>query len=241
VVETRGSRVGQINGLSVIQVGHLIFGQPSRITATARIGSGEFIDIERESGLAGNIHTKAVMIVSNFIGARYAREQPMSLHASLVFEQSYGGIEGDSASLAEVCALISAIIERPLRQDLAITGSMDQHGRAQAIGGVNQKIEGYFDICKVQGMTGTQGVLIPRSNLPNLMLRDDVVVAVSQGRFHVYPLDTVDDALSLLLAEPGAPPLARNVIDDAVVSRLRALHEIRLKAGKPAGGVDEYE
>ncbi len=241
VVETRGSRVGQVNGLSVVQIGHLAFGQPSRITATARIGSGEFIDIERESGLAGNIHTKAVMIVSNFIGARYAREQPMSLHASLVFEQSYGGIEGDSASLAEVCALISAIIERPLRQDLAITGSMDQHGRAQAIGGVNQKIEGFFDICKVEGMTGTQGVLIPRSNLDNLMLREDVVQAVSQGQFHVYAMDTVDDALGPLLTEPGSPPPTREEIDDAVISRLRQLHEIRLKAGRPPRSIDGQE
>lgn len=238
VVETRGSRVGQINGLSVMQIGQLVFGQPSRITATARIGSGEFIDIERESGLAGNIHTKAVMIVSNFIGARFAREQPMSLHASLVFEQSYGGIEGDSASLAEVCALISAIIERPLRQDLAVTGSMDQHGRAQAIGGVNQKIEGFFDICKVQGMTGTQGVLIPRSNMDNLMLRDDVVEAVRQGKFHVYTMDSVDDALGLLLAEPGSPAPTREAIDNAMISRLRELNEIRLRAVRSAGGID---
>jgi len=238
VVETRGGRIGQINGLSVMQIGHLVFGQPSRITATARIGSGEFIDIERESGLAGNIHTKAAMIVSSFIGARFAREQPMSLHASLVFEQSYGGIEGDSASLAEVCALISAILERPVRQDLAITGSMDQHGRAQAIGGVNQKIEGFFDICKVQGMTGTQGVLIPLSNLDNLMLRDDVVDAVRQGLFHVYTMDSVDDALGLLLAEPGSPMPTREVIDNAMIARLRELNEIRRKAGRSAGGMD---
>lgn len=236
VVETRGTRTGQVNGLSVLQIGQLVFGQPSRITATARIGTGDFMDIERESGLAGNIHTKAVMIVSNFIAAHYAREQPMSLHASLVFEQSYGGIEGDSASLAEVCALISAIIDRPIRQDFAITGSMDQHGRAQAIGGVNQKIEGFFDVCRAAGLTGTQGVLIPRSNCDNLMLRDDVVSEVAAGRFHVHALDSVDDALVLLLSPPSGPLASADEIHGAVSSRLRAWHDLRLKAGKlPAG------
>jgi lon-related putative ATP-dependent protease len=226
VVETRGSKVGQINGLSVMHIGKLVFGQPSRITATARIGRGELIDIEREARLGGNIHTKAVMIVANFIGARYAREQPLSLHASLVFEQSYGGIEGDSASIAEVCALISAIIERPLRQDLALTGSMDQHGTVQAIGGVNQKIEGFFDICNVQGLTGTQGVLIPRSNLDNLMLRQDVVDAVTGKRFHVYDMGTVDDAFAILFAGPDGVPIDPSTIDDAVCKRLQALHDL---------------
>jgi len=232
VVETDGSKVGQINGLSVVQIGKLIFGQPSRITATARIGRGELIDIEREARLGGNIHTKAVMIVSNFIGARYAREQPLSLHASLVFEQSYGGIEGDSASIAEVCALISAIIEQPLRQDLAVTGSMDQHGTVQAIGGVNQKIEGFFDICNVQGLSGTQGVLIPRSNLDNLMLRGDVVEAVAQARFHVYDMATVDDALAVLFAAPGGAPVDPDTIHAAVRERLKALHDLRAQAAR---------
>jgi lon-related putative ATP-dependent protease len=234
VVETEGRKVGQINGLSVVQIGQLVFGQPSRITATARIGRGELIDIEREARLGGNIHTKAVMIVSNFIGARYAREQPMSLHASLVFEQSYGGIEGDSASIAEVCALISAIIERPLRQDMAVTGSMDQHGTAQAIGGVNEKIEGFFDICNVQGLTGTQGVLIPRSNRDNLMLRQDVVDAVAAGRFHVYDMANVDDAFAILFAGPDGQPADPDDIDAAVRQRLKQLHDLRMESARQA-------
>jgi len=235
VVETQGYRVGQINGLSVVQIGKLVFGQPSRITATARIGRGELIDIEREARLGGNIHTKAVMIVSNFIGARYAREQPLSLHASLVFEQSYGGIEGDSASIAEVCALISAIIESPLRQDIAVTGSMDQHGTVQAIGGVNQKIEGFFDVCNVQGLTGSQGVLIPRSNLDNLMLRQDVVDAAAAGRFHVYDMASVDDAFAVLFAGPDGTPAEPAVIHAAVATRLKALHDLRMQGAKDAG------
>jgi lon-related putative ATP-dependent protease len=235
VVETQGARVGQINGLSVVQIGKLVFGQPSRITATARIGRGEVIDIEREARLGGNIHTKAVMIVSNFIGSRYAREQPLSLHASLVFEQSYGGIEGDSASIAEVCALISAIIDRPLRQDIAVTGSMDQHGVVQAIGGVNQKIEGFFDICNVQGLTGTQGVLIPRSNLDDLMLRQDLVDAAASGSFHVYDMACVDDALALLFAGPDGKPADPVEIDAAVRARLKTLHDTRMRDAKNAG------
>lgn len=235
VVDTAGMKVGQINGLSVVQVGTLVFGQPARITATARIGRGELIDIEREARLGGNIHTKAVMIVSNFIGARFAREQPLSLHASLVFEQSYGGIEGDSASIAEVCALISAIIDEPLRQDIAVTGSMDQHGTTQAIGGVNQKIEGFFDVCNVQGLSGSQGVLIPRSNLDNLMLRQDVVDAVAAGRFHIYDMANVDDAMTVLFGTPGGAPADPTRIDQAVRARLKALHDLRMQGTKDSG------
>lgn len=229
LVETKGQRVGQVNGLSVAQIGKLVFGQPSRISATARLGSGEFIDIEREAKLGGKLHSKAVMIVSNFIGARYAREHPLSLHASLVFEQSYGGIEGDSASIAEVCALISAILQRPLRQDLAITGSMDQHGAAQAIGGVNEKIEGFFDVCSMQGLSGTQGVLIPQSNVDNLMLRQDVVDAVSAGRFHVYTMGSVDDAMSLLFGDATGTSADAAQINADVEARILALHKLYLK------------
>jgi predicted ATP-dependent protease len=237
LVDTAGSRIGQVNGLSVAQIGKLVFGQPSRITATARLGRGELIDIEREARLGGKLHTKAVMIVSSFIGARYAREHPLSLQASLVFEQSYGGIEGDSASIAEVCALISAIIQRPVRQDIAITGSMDQHGSVQAIGGVNQKIEGFFDICRVQGLSGTQGVLMPRSNMDNLMLRQDVVDAVAAGRFHVYTMTSVDDAMAILFSEPGGPAADPAEINAAVEARVRELHRIYVASSK--GGRDE--
>ncbi|MFU8817201.1 MAG: Lon protease family protein [Pseudomonadales bacterium] len=237
LVDTRGSRVGQVNGLSVVSIGKLTFGQPSRITATARLGRGELIDIEREAKLGGSIHSKAVMIVSNFIGARYAREHPLSLHASLVFEQSYGGIEGDSASIAEVCALISAIIERPLRQDIAVTGSMDQHGTAQAIGGINQKIEGFFDVCRVAGLSGTQGVLMPASNLDNLMLRQDVVDAVAAGQFHVHAMSSVDDAMAVLFAHSGEAPADPAEINRAVEARVRELHEIYMATSRgPSNG-----
>ncbi len=232
LVNTTGTRVGQVNGLSVANLGKLVFGQPSRITATARLGRGELMDIEREAKLGGRLHTKAVMIVSSFIGARYAREHPLSLHASLVFEQSYGGIEGDSASIAEVCALISAILQRPIRQDIAITGSMDQHGTAQAIGGINEKIEGFFDVCREEGLTGTQGVLMPKSNMDNLMLRQDVVDAVAAGRFHVYTMATVDDAMALMFSEPGAAPVDSAAVNEAMEARVRELHAMYVAAGK---------
>ena len=226
LVNTSGEKIGQVNGLSVVSIGHMMFGQPSRITATARLGRGELIDIERESRLGGRIHSKAVMIVSAFIGSRYAKDQPLSLHASLVFEQSYGGIEGDSASIAEVCALISAIIDRPVRQDLALTGSMDQHGAVQAIGGVNEKVEGFFDVCCAQGLTGAQGVIVPAANRHNLMLREDVVTAVAEGRFHVHTMETVDDAMALLFARPGEARADTDAIDAEVRRRIAELHEI---------------
>ncbi len=232
VVDTDGARVGQVNGLSVVSIGHVQFGQPSRITATARLGRGELVDIEREAHLGGNIHSKAVMIVSSFIGARYASDKPLSLRASLVFEQSYGGVEGDSASVAEVCALLSAIIDHPLRQNLAITGSMDQHGSAQAIGGVNEKIEGFFDVCSAQGLTGQQGVIIPASNAQHLMLREDVVAAASEGRFHVYTMETVDDAIALLFAENAGGRIDPDEVDRRVRERLDALHELAVAAAK---------
>lgn len=225
VIKTRGRAVGQVNGLSVVQLGRLVFGQPSRITATARIGSGDVIDIERESKLGGNIHSKAVLIVSNFVGYRYAKEQPLSLHASLVFEQSYGGIEGDSASVAEVCALLSAIVDLPLRQDLAITGSMDQHGAVQAIGGVNEKIEGYFDVCNADGLTGSQGVVIPASNEDNLMLNDEVIAAVESGTFHIYSIKAVDDAIALMFGTPDQPAVVSE-IDAQIRTRLADLHAL---------------
>ncbi len=198
LIATEGEKVAQVNGLSVIDLGNFAFGQPSRITATARLGKGEVVDIEREAKLGGAIHSKGVLILSAFLGARYAKNNPLSLYASLVFEQTYGTVEGDSASVAELCALLSALGDIPLKQSLAVTGSVNQHGQVQAIGGVNEKIEGFFDVCKTRGLTGDQGVLIPASNVENLMLRDDVVEAAAQGKFRVYPLTTVDQALTLL-------------------------------------------
>ncbi|MCW5751869.1 MAG: AAA family ATPase [Alphaproteobacteria bacterium] len=197
-IETEGGVVGQVNGLSVYSQGEVMFGQPSRITARVRLGRGEVLDIEREVKLGGPLHSKGVLILSGFLGGRYARKQPLSLGASIVFEQSYGGVDGDSASSAELYALLSALADVPLRQSLAVTGSVDQLGRVQAIGGVNEKIEGFFDICKARGLTGEQGVLIPEPNARNLMLREDVVQAVRDGRFAIFPVATIDQGLELL-------------------------------------------
>lgn len=198
LIDTEGKVTGQINGLSVLQLGEFSFGQPSRITATTRIGSGKVVDIERETELGGAIHSKGVLILSSFIAARYSRKSPFSIAASLVFEQSYGYVEGDSASLAELCAILSSIAQIPLRQDLAITGSVNQLGNVQPIGGVNEKIEGFFDICAKKGLTGTQGVIIPMTNIKHLMLRWDVVHAAQSGQFNIYAVSAVDEALELL-------------------------------------------
>jgi len=198
LIETEGEVVGQVNGLSVIRVGTALFGQPSRITATVRIGEGDVLDIEREVKLGGAIHSKGVLILSALIGSRFGSRQPLSLHGSLVFEQSYGGVEGDSASLAEACALLSAIARIPLRQSLGVTGSINQHGVAQVIGGINEKVEGFFEACRQRGLTGAQGVILPADNVPHLMLNDDVVAAVERGSFHLYAVRTLDEALSLL-------------------------------------------
>jgi lon-related putative ATP-dependent protease len=197
-VSTDGEAVGQVNGLSVLQLGEFAFGQPSRITATARIGGGKVVDIEREVELGGAIHSKGVMILSSYLGSRYTRDVPLCLSASLVFEQSYGPVEGDSASVAELVALLSAIAGIPVRQSLAVTGSVDQKGVVQAIGGANQKIEGFFDVCVARGLSGEQGVLIPEDNVQHLMLRRDVAQAVAEQRFNVYPLKHVDQAITLL-------------------------------------------
>jgi lon-related putative ATP-dependent protease len=199
LIDTTGRTVGQVNGLSVVLLGDTAFGHPMRITATTRLGSGKIVDIERETELGGAIHSKGVMILSAFLAWRYARIQPLSLAASLVFEQSYGEVEGDSASLAELCALLSSLAELPVRQELAITGSVNQLGLVQPIGGVNEKIEGFFDVCRESDLTGRQGVIIPRANQANLMLRDDLVTEAAAGRFQVHAVSTVDEALALLL------------------------------------------
>ncbi len=203
LIDTAGSRTGQVNGLSVAQLGGFSFGIPHRITARVRLGAGKVVDIEREVELGGPIHSKGVLILSGFIAGRYAANKPLSLSASLVFEQSYGGVEGDSASCAELYALLSALADAPLSQFLAVTGSVNQHGAVQSIGGVNEKIEGFFDICRSRGLTGEQGVLIPASNVKNLMLRRDVVEAAAAGKFHIYPVDSVDQGIEILTGVPA--------------------------------------
>ncbi len=198
LIDTVGSVVGQVNGLSVIGMGQHYFGRPARITARVRMGTGKLIDIEREVELGGPLHSKGVLILGGFLASRYARDVPMSLHASLVFEQSYGGVDGDSASSAELYALLSALSGVPIRQGLAVTGSVNQNGEVQAIGGVNEKIEGFFDTCKARRLTGQQGVLIPVANVEHLMLRRDIVEAAKAGKFRVIPIKTIDEGIEAL-------------------------------------------
>jgi lon-related putative ATP-dependent protease len=245
LIDTQGSRVGQVNGLSVLTLGQFAFGRPSRITARVRLGRGEVVDIEREVALGGPIHSKGVLILSGYLGARYAPDRPLSLSASLVFEQSYSGVEGDSASSTELYALLSALAELPVKQGLAVTGSVNQYGQVQAIGGVNEKIEGFFDICGARGLTGEQGVLIPASNVKHLMLRHDVIDAVAAGQFQVYPVETVDQGIELLTGVPAGERDAQGAfpegsINQRVEARLVALSEKRLAFGVPErGGVGD--
>ena len=206
LIDTKGSQLGQVNGLSVIALGDHAFGTPTRISATARLGQGEVVDIQREIEQAGPIHSKGVLILAGYLGRRYARFQPLCLSASLVFEQTYGLVEGDSASVAELCALLSAIGDIPLKQALAITGSVNQHGEVQAIGGVNEKIEGFFDICQARGLTGEEGVIIPQANRKHLMLNKAVRAAVARGDFRVHAVAHVDQALELLTGQAAGQP-----------------------------------
>ena len=230
VIATDGAEVGQINGLSVAMLGNFAFGQPARITARINAGKGQVVDIEREVDLGGPLHSKGVLILTGFLSGRYAAEAPLSLSASLVFEQSYGGIDGDSASSAELYALLSAISGVAIKQSFAVTGSVSQKGEVQAIGGVNEKIEGFFDICRARGLTGDQGVLIPAANVKHLMLRQDVVEAVAEERFHVYAVAHVDQGIEILTGVPageldaeGAYP--EGTINQKVQARLKALAE----------------
>ncbi|MEN8206983.1 MAG: ATP-binding protein [Pseudomonadota bacterium] len=202
-IDTDGSKKGQVNGLSVLDLGGFTFGQPTRITARVRMGENQVVDIEREVELGGPIHSKGVFILTAYLGARYTSERPLALSASLVFEQSYSEVEGDSASSAELYALLSALADAPILQSLAVTGSINQRGEIQPIGGVNEKIEGFFDTCSVRGLTGDQGVIIPASNVSHLMLREDVRDAVEAGKFSIYAVDTVDDGIEILTGIPA--------------------------------------
>ena len=239
LLDTAGAVTGQVNGLSVISMGGFAFGRPSRITARVRMGRGEVMDIEREVDLGGPLHSKGVLILSAFLSAHYASERPLSLSASLVFEQSYSGIDGDSASSAELYALLSALAEVPIRQSLAVTGSVNQFGQVQAIGGVNEKIEGYFDLCKSNGLNGGNGVLIPASNATHLMLRDDVIEAAAAGRFHIYPVKTIDQGIELLTGTPAGKrrrngSFPAGTINRMVDDRLIALAEARRSFATPS-------
>jgi predicted ATP-dependent protease len=243
-IDTDGAVVGQINGLAVLELGRFSFGRPSRITACVSLGKGDVVDIEREVDLGGPLHGKGVLILTSFMAGRFGIDGPLSLEARLVFEQSYGGVDGDSASSTELYALLSALAEVPIHQGFAVTGSVDQNGNVQAIGGVNEKIEGFFDLCVARGLTGRQGVLIPATNVPHLMLRHDVVEACRQGRFAIYPVSTIDQGIELLTGVPAGdrddrgdyPP---GSVNRKVLARLAAFHRrIEAAHGGPGGGRD---
>jgi len=198
LVDVSGARVGQVNGLSVLEIGGYSFGKPVRITATAALGKAGLINVEREANLSGRFHDKGVQIIAGYLRSQFAQDKPLSLAASICFEQSYSGVDGDSASSTEIYALVSALSGLPLRQDTAVTGSINQQGDVQAIGGVNEKIEGYFDVCRIKGLTGTQGVMIPEANVEDLMLREDVLDAVASGKFHVWPVAKIEQGVEIL-------------------------------------------
>ena len=238
LIDTAGAKVGQVNGLSVVELGEFPFAEPTRITATTRLGDGRVIDIQREVELGGAIHSKGVMILSQFLAARFSGNRPHSLAASLAFEQTYSQVDGDSASLAELCALLSSLAGLPIRQSLAVTGSVNQLGEVQAIGAVNEKIEGFFDICAARGLTGAEGVIIPAANVAHLMLRDDVVAAAAGGRFNVHAVRHVDEAIELLTGAPaGDPELTtggpQHTVNGRVASRLKELAALRREQGLP--------
>lgn len=226
LIDVKGRRVGQVNGLSVYNLGDYLFGKPSRITAETAMGKAGIINIEREAGLGGASYNKGVLILSGYLRRLYAQDKPLAVSASLCFEQSYSGVDGDSASSTEIYALLSALSGVPLRQDIAVTGSVNQKGEIQAIGGVNFKIQGFYDVCRAKGLSGTQGVLIPESNIDHLMLRKDVVDAVKKGKFHVWAVGTIDEGIELLTGEPAGKReknglFTRGSIHDKVDQKIR--------------------
>jgi predicted ATP-dependent protease len=234
MISTAGEHIGQVNALVVTESADFRFAFPVRVTATARLGEGDLVDIEHESTLGGPIHSKGVMILAAFLGARYARDLPLSLAASVVFEQSYGPIEGDSASLAELCALMSVLAFVPVRQTLAVTGSVNQFGQVQPVGAVNEKVEGFFDLCVARGLSGDQGVLIPRANVKDLMLRDEVVQAAAEGHFHIYAVDDIDQTIELLTGLPAGMPNAKGEVPEGSINYLVAAKLLQLSLARQA-------
>jgi len=218
LIDTEGEAVGQVNGLSVISLGDFAFGRPSRVTASISMGREGIIDIEREARLGGRIHTKGVMILSGYLAEKYAQNKPLSLSARLVFEQSYEEVEGDSASSTELYAILSALSGLPINQSIAVTGSVNQKGEVQAIGGVNEKIEGFFEVCKAKGLTGQQGVIIPESNAQNLMLKEEVVEAVKAGKFHIYPVKTIDEGIGILTGVKAGVRLSDGTFEERTIN-----------------------
>ena len=230
LIDTEDAKVGQVNGLSVMGLGDFAFGSPSRVTASLGLGREGVIDIEREAKMGGPIHTKGVLILSGYLNEKYAKDVPLSLSARLVFEQSYGGVEGDSASSTELYALLSALSGLPIKQDIAVTGSVNQKGEVQAIGGINEKIEGFLEVCRARGFTGKQGVMMPASNVQNLMLKEEVVQAVKDGKFHIYSARTIDEGIEILTGFKAGIKLADGKFEEGTVNervdrRLREMGE----------------
>lgn len=231
LIDTSGARAGQVNGLSVLEIGGYSFGKPSRITASTALGKSGIINIEREAHLSGRFHDKGVQIIAGYMRSRFAQDKPLSLAASICFEQSYSGVDGDSASSTEIYALLSALSGIPLRQDIAVTGSVNQQGDIQCIGGVNHKIEGFYDVCKMKGLTGQQGVMIPRENTEDLMLREDVVEAVGEGKFHIYPVSSIEQGIEILTgvsagARDGDGKKEEDTVFSLVDKRLREMADL---------------
>ena len=203
LIDTKGSKVGEINGLTVLTMGEYSFGKPARITANTYIGKKGIVNVEREVNLSGSTHSKGIMILNGYIGEKFGKEIPLSLTASICFEQLYSGVDGDSASSTELYAILSSLANIPINQAIAVTGSVNQKGEIQAIGGVNEKIEGYFEICKLRGLTGEQGVMIPKENIENLNLNDEVIEAVKNNKFHIYAISTIDEGIEVLTGVPA--------------------------------------
>jgi predicted ATP-dependent protease len=227
MVDTDGSEVGQINGLSVLSLGDYMFGRPSRLTVRVYTGRGGMVNIEREVKLSGPIHDKGVLILTGYLGGKYAHDKPLSFSASICFEQSYEGVEGDSASSTELYGLLSALSGVPIKQGIAVTGSVNQLGKVQPIGGVNYKIEGFFAVCKAKGLTGEQGVLIPETNVKHLMLKDEVVEAVKAGRFHIWSVSTIEEGIEILTGLPAGEMQEDGTYPEGTINYLvnKRLHE----------------
>jgi predicted ATP-dependent protease len=230
IIDVVGEKAGQVNGLSVMSTGDYAFGMPSRITASVGVGKDGIINIEREAQMSGPSHTKGVMILSGYLNGMFAKERPLSLTAKLVFEQNYSGVDGDSASSTELYAILSALSEKPIRQYIAVTGSVNQKGEVQAIGGINEKIEGYFEVCKLLGLNGKNGVMMPQSNVQHLMLKDEVVAAVKSGQFHIYPVQSIAQGIEVLTGVKAGEPnpdgsFGKGTINYLVQARLSEMAE----------------
>jgi ATP-dependent Lon protease len=237
MIDVDGEVVGQVNGLAVYNMGDYVFGKPSRITASTSMGRSGIINIERESDLSGSTHNKGVLILSGYLRKKYAQDKPLTMSASIAFEQSYSGVDGDSASSTEIYALLSSLSDVPIKQYIAVTGSVNQKGEAQAIGGVNEKIEGFYDCCRSIGLTGNQGVMIPESNVKDLMLRKDVVEAVKEGKFHIYAVKSIDEGIEILTGKKAGGKQSdrtfpKGTINYLVNEKLRELAEGLKKFGE---------